>query len=400
MNNVLYKDYKYRLYPTTDQALYFDKCIEISNWVYNWALTIEEEQYKLFKDGKSNIGFIKEFELDKLLTELRKKNEVLASIPVTVERGAIRDLINAYNNYFNSHNSDSRFIFNHPVYKSESNKSNSFYIRPERFYIDHDRIRVNGLPMFEMVYVGFDTGFVKEFRNYENTRISKDIFNNFWITFSIRMEPHVLQIPQSEPIGIDINSRKDSRIVLSNGFRFEEPLELERAIVGVRDSSIELGFYNKRRYEFEKQNPGEILPQTANELKTLDKFRKRNAHMSNITKTFYHTAIKQIIMTNPKGIVIEDLNVIGMLKDHYVADDIFHACFGLFKEIMVYETARYNIPLFLAPPEFKSTKICSNCGYIHEKFTTHQIFICPNCKLRIDRDLNAAINLKQLYFGK
>lgn len=400
MGNILYKNYKYKLFPTIDQALYFDKCIEISNWVYNWALNIEETQYKLYIEGKSDKSFIREFELDKLLTQLRKEDEWISSIPVTVERGAIRDLLNAYNCYFESHNSKSKFIFNHPVYKSESNKSNSFYTRSERFYIDHDRVRINGLPMFEMVYIGFDSGFCKEFRNYENTRVSKDIFNNFWITFSIKMEPYVLQIPQSEPIGIDINARKDSRIVLSNGFRFEEPPELERAINGVRDSRIELSYYIKRRYEFEKQNPGQILPQTANELKVLDKFKKRNAHVSNITKTFYHTAIKQIIMTNPAGIVIEDLNVIGMLQDHYVADDIFHACFGLFKEIMLYECIRYNIPLFLAPPEFKSTKICSNCGFIHEKFTTHQVFICPNCKLRIDRDLNSAINLKQLYFGK
>lgn len=391
----MFQYYKFKLYPTPTQVMYFDECIKANDFVYNWALEIEERQYKLYKEGKVEYQFISEYGLITMFTELRSQNPWIASFPVDVGRGAIGNLMLGYNRFFNKEMDNK-----HPRYKTETYHSNSFHIRADRCYIDHNKVRINGLPKFEMIDLKFDTGISKDVKLY-NPVVVRDSLYNFWVCFtSIILKPSILiGIPKTEPIGIDINSRSDSRIVLSNGIKYSDPDGYRKAICNINHTQEELWYYIERRKQFEFKNPGQTLPRSNNELKVLETYRKRYAHLTNITKNFYHTVIKQILMTNPAGVVIEDLNVKAMLRKHYIADDIFHACFGMFKEIMKFECNKYSIPLYKAPKDYQSSNICSRCGYIRDIQGYHK-FICPNCGLEIDRDLNAAINLKQLYFGK
>ena len=393
-DNQIFQRYKFRIFPTPEQAEYFDQCIIFNNQVYNWALSVENKQLELYKDGKVEYSFLSEYELSNMFTQYKKTNEYFNQFPLAIARGAIKRLVNAFKRYMNH-----SLPNNHPVYKDiYSNQNCSFVTRSDRFYINHDRIRINGLRRFETVYLGFDTGFTKEDTFYDSV-VSRDYINQYWITVAKILDKPVLNIPKSEPIGIDINARVDSRIVLSNGFKFEEPPQLKKALMNVKSSQRELRKFRQIRTDYET-NTGNSLPKSNNELHALEIYHKRYMRVQNITNTFYHTAIKQIIMSNPAGIVIEDLDVMKMLKRPYIADDVHHAAFGLFKQLMEYECNKYSIPLYKAPAEYQSSKICSNCGFVREDFKDQLNYTCPVCGLYIDRDINAAINLKQLYFGK
>jgi putative transposase len=96
-------------------------------------------------------------------------------------------------------------------------------------------------------------------------------------------------------------------------------------------------------------------------------------------------------------LVIEDLNVSGMLKNHHLAQAIGDVGFAEFKRQLLYKAAWYGSRVILADQWEPSSKRCSGCGWIDADLTlADRTYSCEQCGLVLDRDLNAAMNLEQL----
>jgi putative transposase len=98
-------------------------------------------------------------------------------------------------------------------------------------------------------------------------------------------------------------------------------------------------------------------------------------------------------------VVIEDLNVSGMLKNHHLAQAISDVGFGEFRRQLIYKAAWYNCQVLVASRWEPTSKTCSRCGWVDEQLTlSDRVFHCrnPHCGLVVDRDLNAARNLAKL----
>jgi len=96
-------------------------------------------------------------------------------------------------------------------------------------------------------------------------------------------------------------------------------------------------------------------------------------------------------------IVIEDLNVAGMLKNHSLAKHISDAAWGDFRRQLEYKTTWYGSTLIIANRFYASSKTCSRCGTVKAKLTLDErVFHCEACDFSTDRDLNAATNLAKL----
>jgi putative transposase len=98
-------------------------------------------------------------------------------------------------------------------------------------------------------------------------------------------------------------------------------------------------------------------------------------------------------------VVIEDLNVSGMLKNHHLAQAISDVGFAEFRRQLTYKAAWYGCRMVVASRWEPSSKTCSGCGWVDEDLTlADRVFRCenPGCGLVMDRDLNAAINLSKL----
>src|SRR5262249_39375391 len=96
-------------------------------------------------------------------------------------------------------------------------------------------------------------------------------------------------------------------------------------------------------------------------------------------------------------VVIEDLNVAGMLKNHHLAQAIGDVGFGAFRRQLAYKAAWYGCQVLVASRWEPSSKTCSGCGWVDEDLTVaDRVFRCERCGLVLDRDLTAAINLAKL----
>ena len=95
------------------------------------------------------------------------------------------------------------------------------------------------------------------------------------------------------------------------------------------------------------------------------------------------------------AVCIEDLNVAGMVKNHNLARSVSDAALGEFRRQLEYKTARTGAVLCVVDRWFPSSKTCSNCGVVKAKLSlSERTFNCDACGLSIDRDVNAAINIK------
>ena len=95
------------------------------------------------------------------------------------------------------------------------------------------------------------------------------------------------------------------------------------------------------------------------------------------------------------AVCVEDLNVAGMVKNHHLARSVSDAALGEFRRQLEYKTARTGAVLCVVDRWFPSSKTCSNCGVVKAKLSlSERTFNCDACGLSMDRDVNAAINIK------
>lgn len=143
---------------------------------------------------------------------------------------------------------------------------------------------------------------------------------------------------------------------------------------------------------------GNKYVKTNNILKLEKEIRLIDRKLKNIRDTYIHTVTMDIVRTKPYAVVIEDLNVSGMLRNKHLSKAVQQQAFYKFRQYITYKCEGYGSRLVVTNRYFPSSKKCSNCGVI-KKFLSlsERIYKCSSCGLVIDRDLNAAINLANYY---
>ena len=125
-----------------------------------------------------------------------------------------------------------------------------------------------------------------------------------------------------------------------------------------------------------------------------ERVARLHARVADVRADAIHKATT-MIAKNYSVVCIEDLNVAGMVKNRCLARSVSDAALGEFRRQLEYKTARSGAALRVVDRWFPSSKTCSNCGVVKDKLSlSERTFNCDACGLSMDRDLNAAINIK------
>jgi len=136
---------------------------------------------------------------------------------------------------------------------------------------------------------------------------------------------------------------------------------------------------------------------SANRRKAVRQLARAHYRVANIRKDALHQATTWLARTK-SAIVLEDLNVNGMMKNHPLAQALAEVGLYEFRRPLQYKAAWYGCEVFLADRFFPSTKRCSQGGHEREIGLAERVYHCEMCGLVLERDLNAAINLEQLLY--
>ena len=227
-------------------------------------------------------------------------------------------------------------------------------------------------------------------------------FDDYRYWFFCKVEMPMIDmsdIPKSDPIGIDVGIRK--MITTSDGeiYQLPDTYKLEKRkrrqqkrLSRYQNALMKEAIHTRTKYE--------DLPRSKSMQKLMKQFRKTCNRITNKRDTAIHTATKRIVDKNPEAIIIENIKVGNILaKGKWMNKFIPQLIFNKIHTQIKYKAANRGIPVIIADREYPSSKTCSSCGYVYKSFASQETFICPCCGLRIDRDINAAINLRNLAYS-
>jgi putative transposase len=182
---------------------------------------------------------------------------------------------------------------------------------------------------------------------------------------------------EDDVVGVDLGLA--SFAVLSDGTRIEAPKPLAKR----------LRLLKRRSKQLSRKEKG-----SNNSKKAALALARLYRKVKNLRRDFLHKLTTWLARTKPV-IVVEDLNVKGLSRSP-LSRSVADVGWGTFLRMLEYKAKWYGATLIVAPRSFPSTRLCSRCGHLHGKVPlSRRIFRCEACGLEIDRDLNAAINLKK-----
>ena len=368
-----------KLYPTEEQKALINRAIQIYRAAYNAALNIQKQRYK--ETGK----YTSFYKMENIFSGLRNNDENyswLKEISMSNIREALADLDIAYRMFFKG-------IHRFPKYKSKKDYKKGLGSRSDRCKIYGSKIYVSGIGSIEAKSHGIPQGT----RMYD-TRITFDGYD-YWYTCMYKHEMiDMSSVPKTEPVGIDVGIRQFATTSDGEVYQLSDISKLQKRLR--RQHKRMSRYYNRYLAESKRTTTKyEDIPKSKNMLKALKKQRKTYDKIRNKRNTDVHSITKQIVSKNPSAIVIEDIKVRELQKDNWFKKRYPYPCFAMFRVQLQYKAEDRGIPVIVADNQYPSTQICSCCGQRH-KMSSAKLFICPYCGFRIDRDLNAAINLKAL----
>ncbi len=351
----MFKAFKYRLYPTNPQKELISKHIGSARFVYNLAL---ETKILAYKDSKHNFS---SFDLMKQLTELKVECEWLKEVNSQSLQQAIQNMDSAFKTFFRGGG--------FPKFKSKHGGTKSFQITQS--------VTIKGnllvVPKFKdgikVVLHRPTKGTIK------SATISVTPTGKYFVSILCEtgedIKPKV-KITEATTIGIDLGI-KDFAIT-SDGVVFENPKYLRKA-----QSKLK---YVQRKFSKKKGK------------RTKQKLTLLHEKVANKRKDFLHKLSTQLIREN-QTIALETLFVKNMIKNHSLAQAISDASWSTFVSMLEYKADWYGKNVLRIGKFESSSKTCSCCGSINKELKlSDRFWTCNNCGSVLDRDINAAINIK------
>ena len=353
-----------------------------ARFAYNWAL---EQQDKNHKEGGK---FLSDCDLRKQFTQYKQTNPWLYNISNAVTAQAINDACLAYQRFFKKQS-------NFPKFKSRKRSKSSFYQNGWKIKFTSTQVKIEKIAdstrknKQKLNWVKLsEINRIPEANSYLNPRVTFDGLH-WYISVGVEHPDDSVRVPTNPGIGIDLGIKELA--VCSDGHTYKNINKTDR-VRKLEKAKRRQQRQISRKYIMNKN--GDKYVKTKNIEKAELKLLKKTHKITNIRNDYIHKVTTDIVKREPSFIALEDLNVSGMMKNKHIAKSVQQQNFYKLREILTYKAEQAGIKLVIADRFYPSSKLCSNCGAIkHNLKLTERTYLCNNCGLEVDRDLNASLNL-------
>ena len=361
------KAIKIRLYPNNEQSNYINNLLGCSRFVYNNILNYRINEYKI---NNKSVSF---GEQGKKLVQLKSEFEWLKDAHSKVLQQSIIDLNKAYNSFFKN---GSGF----PKFKSKHNNKLSCRF-PSDAISNIKGNRINIIKKLSNIHYKCsrrDEILLNKYqKSIKSATLTKTKSGKYYL--SILIESNInKQLPLTNNIiGIDLGIK--DFVITSEGETFD---------------NIKIKRNNKKKISKLHKQLSRKKKGSNNKNKCRIKLAKYYEKLNNIKENYLHKISNQLLNEN-QVIVMEDLSVSNMVKNHKLASSLQELSLYRFKEILRYKSEWYGRDLVEIDKWFPSSKLCNKCNYKNNELTLKdRTWICPECGESHDRDINAAINIR------
>jgi putative transposase len=414
--------HKIRMNPTPEQVEYLKRACGTRRFIYNWGREQWEKQYQAYKleqetapEAERTLTSPNAMSLKKQFNKIREQ-EYPWTYDVTkcVVEGAFDDLKKAYDNFFASR-------AGYPRYKKKGKSHESFYLSNDKFTVGSHWMSIPGLGRFLLDQRKIEKGrgkllrklgtvnlaeklrFVEEGkapqptkkRNQRKQVICESVkmlgatvsceAGHWYVSIQVEIKKQRPPTPTAV-VGVDVGIKQAA--VVSDGRRLEnqKPLEHHLGKLGKLQRTL------ARKQKTKDPETGRTVF-CKNYEKQRVKVAREHQKIANIRRDVQHKFTTELARTT--GVIgIEDLHLLGMMANRKLARAVADAAMGQLLQFLKTKVATAGGDVFIASRWFPSTKRCSCCGHVKKRMPLkHRTYQCLVCKLILDRDLNAALNL-------
>jgi putative transposase len=368
------KGIKIRIYPNKTQENYINRLLGCYRLVYNKCLAYKINSYKEHNVslGLAQLGnyFHNELTKTKELAFLQEHN-------TKVLKQAIRNMLQAYSNFFQQNNH-----FGFPKFKSKKDNISSCIFPLEA--ISKRNNYLNGKLTLTKELRDLHFRCSDKYKNYlrkykegiRSATLSKNACGEYFLSILVDSDEVLTKSKTDKVIGIDLGIK--DFIVTSDNAKFPN-------IKSIRNNEVKL---KKLHKSLNRKKVG-----SSNRNKARIKLAKFYQKLSNIKQNYLHEVVNTLINEN-QVICIEDLNVSEMLKNHNLSKSIQELNLYEFRRILDYKCNWYGRYLITIDKYYPSSKLCSCCCYKNDDLVlSNREWICPKCGHRHNRDYNASLNI-------
>jgi putative transposase len=371
--SIIQRAYKTELALNGRQATACRKHAGAARWAYNWGLARKQEAYRASGTSPSAM------ELHRELNALKQTSlPWLYEVSKCAPQEALRNLDTSFAHYFRriklKKEGKRRGKVGYPQRKTRKQGLGSFRLTGT-IVVFRESIQLPRLGRLRL----------KERRYLPTTAkiLSATVSEHAgrWYVSVLVEQERPVPVNTGQVVGVDLGVK--ALAIVSDGTVVPNPRHLKQCLKKLK--RLHRAVSRKRKG-------------SRNRRKAAQRLRKLHRQVANQRANTLHQLTSRLAKTK-SVVVIEDLNVAGMLRNHHLAQAISDVGFGAFRRLLTYKAAWYGCRVLVASRWEPSSKTCSGggCGWVDDGLTlADRVFRCERCGLVMDRDLNAAINLAKL----
>ena len=341
--------------PTVEQSIALSRACGVARFTWNWALDAWNKKYA---SGEKVTANALKLEWNKLKHE---KFPWVGESPKDANQQPFSNLNSAFQRFFKRKSK-------RPSFKRKG-EHDSFYVSNDKFSVDGLTVRLPVIgPVRMLEELRFDG-------KITSGTVSREA--NRWF-LSVSVDTDVKRLPKTDKsVGVDLGLK--TAVVCSDGTSFDAPKPLKQNLKRLKRRS--------RRHSRKQKG-------STNRKKSKLRLARLHARIKNIRRDWTHKVTSKLIHEN-QVICIEDLNVKGMVANRKLARAICDVGWYEIRRQLEYKALWYGRDVRVIGRFIPTTKTCSNCGCKKDSISlSTRVYSCDHCGIEIDRDLNAAINIR------
>ena len=393
-DNKIYRSVKIRLLPTAEQEVLFWKSVGVARWSYNYFLSESYRVYQEWLEDNSKPKYISEKDVRKYINNHLKKttHTWLKEVGSNVMKQGVKDANIALQNFF-------KYDKGYPKFKSKKRSKPSFYVNYESLKRTSNGFRGEKIGV---VKTRESLPKIGKGQKYCSPRISFD--GKFWyLSVSFEVERVDTKLSDNR-LGIDLGIKELAIVSNQDGtmvkkyHNINKTYEVKRLEIKLKREQRKFSrkiLINTSHYS---DNGRPVYSKDLELCKNIQKqkgiIQRLYRRLLNIRTNYLHQTTTEIVKTKPFQIVLEDLNVSGMLKNRHLSKSVSDSKLYEFRRQIEYKAELYGIEVVIADRFYPSSKICHVCGHVKKDLKlSDRLYRCDCCGNVIDRDVNASINL-------